>query len=110
MIILICFKIIVKGNLSKYVKDQNKNRKPNVDSNERNSPKKKIMLIRDSMIKYLRCKNLLSSNNKVKIAAHPGSTKEDMLDCIILVLTKKSDLLVIHARTSDFLNGVKKMK
>ena len=53
MIILICFKIIVKGNPSKYVKDQNKNRKPNVDSNERNSSKKKIMLIRDSMIKYV---------------------------------------------------------
>lgn len=56
------------------------------------------------------CKNLLSRNNEVKIAARPGSTKEDILDCITLVLTKKSDLLVIHARTSDFLNSFKTMK
>ena len=40
-----------KGNPSKYVNNQNKNRNSNLDSNERNSPKKKIARIGDSVIK-----------------------------------------------------------
>ena len=40
-----------------YNKDQNKSGKPNVDFNKRNSPRKKVTVIGDSMIKYLRCEN-----------------------------------------------------
>ena len=66
-----------KGNPSKYVNNQSKNRNSNLASNERNSPKKKIARIGDSVMRYLKRKNLLSKNNEVK-AAYPGSTKEDM--------------------------------
>ena len=69
-----------KGNPSENVKHQNRSGKPNVDFNKRNSPKKKVTVIGDSMKKYLRCENLSSKNYEVKIAAHPGSTREDLKD------------------------------
>lgn len=47
------------GNQSKNVKDQNINRIPNLDSNlKRISQKKKVMIIRDSIIKHFRHENL----------------------------------------------------
>ena len=35
-----------------------------------NAPKNKVTVINESIIKYLRSKNLSSKNYKVKIAAH----------------------------------------
>ena len=43
-----------KGNPSENVKHQNRSGKPNVDFNKRNSPKKKVTVIGNSIIKYLR--------------------------------------------------------
>ena len=42
------------GNPSENVKHQNRSGKPNVDFNKRNSPKKKVTVIGNSIIKYLR--------------------------------------------------------
>ena len=78
-----------KGNPSENVKDQNRSGKPNLDFNKRNSPKKKVAVIGDSMIKYLRRENLSSKNYEVKIAAHPGSTTEDLIDYVKPVMRKK---------------------
>ena len=77
-----------KGNPSENVKHQNKSGKPNVDFNERNPPKKKVTVIGDSMIKYLRRENLSSKNYEVKIATHPGSTAEDLIDYVKPVVRK----------------------
>ena len=41
------------------------------------------------MIKYLRRENLSSKNYEVKIAAHPGSTTEDLIDYVKLAMRKK---------------------
>ena len=79
-----------KGNYSENVKDQNRSGKPNLDFNKRNSPKKKVAVIGDSMIKYLRRENLSSKNYEVKIAAHPGSTTEDLIDYVKPILRKKT--------------------
>ena len=68
-----------KGNPLENAKYQNKSGKPNLDLSKRNSPKKKVTVIGDSMIEYLRRENLSSKNYEVKIAAHPGSTKEDLI-------------------------------
>ena len=78
-----------KGNSSENVKHQNSSGKPNVDFNKRNSPKKKVTFIGDSMIKYLRRENLSSKNYEVKIAAHPGSTTEDLIDYVKPIVRKK---------------------
>ena len=64
------------GYPSENFKHQNRSGKPNLDFNKRNSPKKKVTIIGDSMIKYLRRENLSSKNYVVKTAAHLGSTKE----------------------------------
>ena len=56
-----------KGNPSENVKNQNKSGKPNLDFNKRNSPKKKLTVICDSMINYLRRENLSSKNYEFKI-------------------------------------------
>ena len=98
-----------KENPSKNVKDQNKSGKANLDFNKTNSPKKKVTVIGDSMIKYLRCENLSSKNYEVKIAAHPRSTKEDLIDCIKPVV-KKIGFLVIHVGTNDLMNRISAMK
>ena len=81
-----------KGNPSENVKDQNRSGKPNLDFNKRNSPKKKVAVIGDSMIKYLRRENLSSKNYEVKIAAHPGSTTEDLIDYVKPVVRKKKQI------------------
>ena len=62
------------SNPSENVKDQNKSGKLNLDFDKRKSPKKKVTVIGDSVIKYLRHKNLSEKNYEVKIAAHRGST------------------------------------
>ena len=51
-----------KGNPSENVKHRNRSGKPNFDFGKRNSPKKKVTVIGDSMIKYLRRENLSSNN------------------------------------------------
>ena len=63
------------SNPSENVKDQNKSGKLNLDFDKRKSPKKKVTVIGDSVIKYLRHENLSEKNYEVKIAAHRGSTK-----------------------------------
>ena len=99
-----------KGNPSENVKHQSRSGKPNLDFNKRNSPKKKVTVIGDSRIKYLRRENLSSKNYEVKVAAHPGSTTEDLIDYIKPVVRKKTDFLVIHTGTDDLTNGVNTVK
>ena len=62
------------------------------------------------MIKYLRRENLSSKNYGVKIAAHPRSTTEDLIDYIKPAVRKKTDFLVIYTGTNDLTNGVNTMK
>ena len=80
----------IKGNPSENVKHENRSGKPKLDFNKKNSPKKKVTVIGDSMIKYLRRENLSSKNYEVKIAAHPGSTTEDLIDYVKPVVRKKN--------------------
>ena len=51
-----------------------------------------MTVIGDSMIKYLRRENLSSKNYEVKIAAHPGSTTEDLIDYVKPVVRKKKQI------------------
>ena len=72
--------------------------------------KTKIMVVGDSLIKYLRREELPSKKNKVKVLTHPGSATEDMLDYIKSIAWRKPDTLIIHAGTNDLTNGVNTMK
>ena len=42
------------------------------------------------MIKYFRRENFSSNNYEIKIAAHPGSTTEDLTDYVKPVVRKKT--------------------
>ena len=95
-----------KGNPSENAKHQNRSGKPILDFNKRNSPKEQVAVIGYSMIKYLRRESLSSKNYEVQIAAHPGSTPEDLIDYIKPAVIKKPDFLAIHTGT----NGVNTMK
>ena len=99
-----------KGNPSENVKCQNESGRPNADFSKKNSPKKIVTVIGDSMIRYLRRENLSSKNYEVKIAAHPGSTTEDLIYYIKPVVRKKTDFLMIHTGTKNLTNGVNKMR
>ena len=62
------------------------------------------------MIKYFRRENLSSKNYEVKVAAHPRSATEDLIDYIQPAVRKKTDFLVIHTGTNDLTNGVNTTK
>ena len=49
-------------------------------------------------------------NSCASIAAHPGSTTEDLTDYIKPIVRKETDFLVIHTGTKDLTNGVNTMK
>ena len=72
--------------------------------------KTNIMVVGDSLVKYLRREELSSKNNNVKVIAHPGSTTEETLDYIKPIARRKPDTLIIHTGTNDLTNGVNTMK
>ena len=78
--------------------------KSNVDS------KTKIMVIGDSLVKYLRREEFSSKKKTVKVIAHPGSATENMLDYIKLTARRKPDTLIIHNGTNGPSNGVNTIK
>ena len=78
------------------------------DSN--NNTRKKITVIGDSMVKFLRSDEMSSVNNAVNVMKHPGSTTDDMVDYIRLVTRKKSDVTIMHAGTNDLTKRVNTSK
>ena len=69
--------------------------KSNVDN------KTKIMVVGDSLIKYLRLEELSSKKKSVIVIKHPGSTNEDMLDYIKSIARRKPDTSIIHTGMND---------
>ena len=54
----------------------------NIEINSKIDSKTKIMVVGDSLVKYLRREELSSKKNNVKVITHPGSATEHMLDYI----------------------------
>ena len=71
---------------------------------------KKVMVIGDSIVKYLRSDELSSSDKSISIMKHPGCSSEDMVDYVKPVARKKPDTLIIHVGTNDLSKGVNTMK
>ena len=83
------------------------NRNTRNDSN--NNMRKKITVIGDSMVKFLRSDEMSSVNNAVNIMKHPGSTTDDMVDYVRPVTRKKPDVIIMHIGTNDLTKGVNTM-
>ena len=87
-----------------------KPRNENIKINSNGDSKTKVMVVGDSLVKYLQREELSSKKNIVNVITHPGSTTEDMLDYIKPIARRKPDTLIIHTRTNDVTNGVNTMK
>ena len=87
-----------------------KPRNENIKINSNGDSKTKVMVVGDSLVKYLQREELSSKKNNVNVITHPGSTTEDMLDYIKPIARRKPDTLIIHTRTNDVTNGVNTMK
>ena len=71
-----------------------------------NSTRKKITVIGDSMVTFLRSDEMSSVNNAVSVMKHPGSTTDDMVDYVRPVTRKKPDVIIMHVGTNDLTKGI----
>ena len=69
------------------------------------TPKKDIVIIGDSMIKYINGREI-SRSSSVKIRSHPGATTEDLIDYVRPTARKKTKMMVIYSGTNDITNKV----
>ena len=81
----------------------------NTRNDSNNNMRKKITVIGDSMVKFLRSDEMFSVNNAVNIMKHPGSTTDDMVDYVRPVTRKKPDVIIMHVGTNDLTKGVNTM-
>ena len=92
---------------------ENPQRDVKLSSNHHNNPNqnsKKVMVIGDSIVKYLRSDELSSTDKSISVMKHPGCSSEDMLDYVKPIARKKPDTLIIHVGTNDLTKGVNTMK
>ena len=92
-----------------------KRRNPNIEyiSNTRNDSNKntikKITVIRDSMVKFLRANEMSSVNNAINVMKHSGYTADTMVDYVRPVTRKKPDVIIIHVGMTGLIKGVNMM-
>ena len=94
-------------------KQRHSSRKPKIDNikiNCNGDSKIKIMVVGNSLVKYLRREKLSSKKNNVKVITHNASTTEGMLDYIKAIARRKPDTLIIHTGRNHLTNGVNTMK
>ena len=53
--------------------------------------------------------NLMNHNLRWGVMKHPGSTTDDMVDCVRPVTQKKPDVIIMHVCTNDLTKGVNTM-
>ena len=93
-------------NLQSDLKQKSNHNNPNPNSNI----SRKVMVIGDSIVKYLRSDELSSNDKSISIMKHLGCSSEDMVDYVKPVAMKKPEILIIHVGTNDLTNGVSTMK
>ena len=69
------------------------------------TPKKDIVIIGDSMIKYINGLEM-SRSSSVIIRSNPGAPTEDLIDYVRPTARKKTKMIVIHSGTNDITNKV----
>ena len=96
-----------KENLQSDIKQK---RNHHNNSNQNSKISKKVVVIGDSIVKYLRSYELSSSDQSVRIMKHPGCSPEDMVDYEKPAARKKPATLIIHVGTNDLIKGVNTMR
>ena len=75
-----------------------------------NTNKKKVIVVGDSITKFLRSDELSTSERSVTVMKHPGCSTEDMTDYIKPIARKKPDTILLHVGTNDLTKGINTMK
>ena len=78
----------------------------NTRNDSNNNTRKKITVIGDSIVKFLRSDEMSSVNNAVNVMKHPGSTTDDMVGYERPVTRKKSDVIIRHVGRNDLTKEV----
>ena len=97
-----------RNNTNVTARRQNDKRSQNKDKDEvrgDKTPKRDIVIIGDSMIKYMNGREI-SRYSSVKIRSHPGAITEDLTDYVRPTARKKPKMMVIHSGTNDLTNKV----
>ena len=81
----------------------------NTRNDSNNNMRKKITVIGDSMVKFLRSDEMSSVNNAVNVLKYLGSTTDIMVDYVRTVTRKKPDVIIMHVGTNDLNKGVNTM-
>ena len=79
------------------------------NTNQNSNISKKVMVIDDSIVKYLRSDEFSLSDKSISIMKHLGFL-DDMVDYVKPVVRKKPDTLTIHVGKNDLKNGVNMRK
>ena len=69
-----------------------------------NVDKKRVTVIRDSMVKFVKSENLSHENYIANIQTNPGCTTEDIADYIKPIIRRKPDIILVHTGT-NFIEG-----
>ena len=97
-----------RNNTNVTARKHNDKRSQSEDKDEvrgNKTPKKDIVIIGDSMIKYVNGREI-SRSSSVKIRSHPGATTEDLIDYVRPTARKNPKMMVIHSGTNDLTNKV----
>ena len=74
-----------------------------------NVNKKRVTVIGDSMVKFVKSENLSDENYIANIWKNPGCSTEDIADYIKPIIRVKPDIILIHTGMNDLTNGVSTM-
>ena len=72
--------------------------------------KNKVIVVGDSITKFLRSDKLSTSERSVTVMKHPGCSMEDLIDYIKPIAMKKRDTILLHVGTNDLTKGINIMK
>ena len=74
-----------------------------------NVNKKRVTVIRDSMVKFVKSENLSDENYIANIQSNPGCATEDIADYIKPIIRRKPNFILVHTGTKDLTNSVDTM-
>ena len=81
----------------------------NTSNDSNKNTRKKIYVIRDSMVKFLGSDEMSSVNNAVNVLKYPGYTTDAMVDYGRPVTRKKPDDISIHVGMNDLNKAINTM-
>ena len=70
------------------------------------SVRKRVTVIRDSMVKFIKSENLSHENCIANIRKNPCCTTKDIVDYIKPIIRRKIDIILVHTGMNDLTNNV----